>query len=126
MGEGKTVVKDVVGFVFPDDTVQDVKQPRAIVPDHDPLGISGGAGGVNDLHGVAHIHDLLFHRFPGVLFHHLVQGMIFGGNSYILPRLVGDGNEPQGRHIGDYRLQVFQAFAGNNDCPGLAVVEEEL
>ena len=57
MGEGKTVVKDVVGFVFPDDTIQDVKQPRAIVPDHDPLGISGGAGGVNDLHGMAHIHD---------------------------------------------------------------------
>ena len=57
VGEGQAVVEDIVLLVLPHDHVEDVEQSRPVVADGHALGVPGGPGGVDDLHGLAHVHD---------------------------------------------------------------------
>ena len=50
-----------------------VHQPKAVVAQHYPFGVAGGAGGVNNLEGMFYIHDLLLNHLPFRFFEYLVQ-----------------------------------------------------
>ena len=123
VGQGKSGVNDVGGFVLPDQAGDQIHQPETVVEQHDPLGIAGGSGGVDNLIGVAHIHDFLGNDLPGVFVDNFVQRKIFGRHRNVLLLAVSHTDEFDMRHVVKNFFQLRQAFAGNHNGLGLGIVQ---
>ena len=125
VGQGEAGVEHVGRLVLPDQLGDDVEHAEAVVADHDALGVAGRARGIDDLHGVAHLHDLLGDRLPGVLFQGFIEGGVGVGDGQVLLRAPGHEDAFHARHLVQHLLQLGEQFAADEYGLGLGVAQQK-